>query len=176
MILFYSEYCEHSKMLLDSIKRHDNNKVIKLVSIEAIRAKNLALDPKIHSVPAMLFPKTNEVIFGKAVFDHLFLPGRGVLLMASTNSKERDVKTMAQESSTNMEPIAYTNSIIGQDFESLDSNDNKDDISFKWRNINDNDVHFDIDKLKEDADNKKLPSMEDIMKMRNVDDLWNEKR
>lgn len=172
MILFYSEYCEHSKMLLDSIKRHDTNKLIKQVSVDAIRAKGLSLDPKIHSVPAMLFPKTNEVIFGKAVFDHLFLPGRGVLLMATNNSKERDTEAIIP-STGSVEPIAYTSSIIGQDFESLDQNDNKSDISFKWRNVGDNDVHFDTEKFNEDSNTKKLPSMEDIMKSRNIDDLWN---
>lgn len=180
MILFYSEFCEHSKMLLESIKRHDSQKQIKMVSIEAIRNNNMAIDPKIHSVPAMLFPKTNEVIFGKAVFDYLFLPGRGKLLMGTSNTKDRDTEVKTEPTGAPQavgEPIAYVSSIIGQDFESLDATDNKNDISFKWGTIDGhNDQLIDTRAIPDEENKKKLPSMEDIMKMRDLDDVWKNKK
>ena len=36
MILFYSDTCQHCSVLLDTIKRHDTKKSIKLVIIDAI--------------------------------------------------------------------------------------------------------------------------------------------
>lgn len=195
MILFYSEYCNHSKMLLESIKRHDKDKQVKMVCIEAVRSKGMKIDPKIHSVPAMFFPKTNDVLFGKEVFDFLFLPGRGKLVTVSpqTLSTNPSMSSMSSTSSTSNntsdfpnvpqssvnEPIAYVSSIIGQDFESLDTNDTKDDISFKWERLDgggivngsmDNIVDTRI--MPEDSSKKNLPSMEEIMQMRNIDDVW----
>ena len=64
MILFYSEYCEHCTILLDTVKRHDKNKKIKLVSIDYLRSINKNIDSRIHSVPALMFIPSKELIFG----------------------------------------------------------------------------------------------------------------
>lgn len=79
MILFYSENCPHCKMLLDTIKRHDAENAVRLVSIEALRYAG-KMPSMIHSVPALVTPENKKVMFGKAVFDFLLLPGSGVLL------------------------------------------------------------------------------------------------
>ena len=81
MILFYSDFCPHCRMLLDTIKRHDSKGAIKLVSIEALRAQRNAVPPQIHSVPALLLPGTKQFLYGKHVFDYLLLPGSGKLLV-----------------------------------------------------------------------------------------------
>lgn len=182
MILFYSEYCNHSKMLLESIQRHDTEKQVKMVCIEVLRSKGMKIDPKIHSVPAMFFPKTNDILFGKEVFDYLFLPGRGKLVTAQnikkTSAAPSESQNMPSSNSTN-EPIAYVSSIIGQDFESLDTNDTKDDISFKWERLDGGgiingsmDNIVDTRVMPEDSGKKNLPSMEEIMQSRNIDDVW----
>ena len=103
MILFYSVYCNHCKMLLEHIKRYDKEKVIKLVSIDDLRNKNINIESKIHSVPAFMILPSKELLFGKAVFDYLLLPGRGIL--CSTQSTRLD-KAISGEN--DMIPLANT--------------------------------------------------------------------
>jgi len=103
MILFYSVFCNHSKMLLEHIKRYDKEKVIKLVSIDDLRNKNINIESKIHSVPAFMILPSKELLFGKAVFDYLLLPGRGIL--CSTQSTRLD-KVISGEN--DMIPLANT--------------------------------------------------------------------
>jgi hypothetical protein len=78
-------------MLLEHIKRYDKEKVIKLVSIDDLRNKNMNIESKIHSVPAFMILPSKELLFGKSVFDHLLLPGRGIL--CSTQSTRLDKNT-----------------------------------------------------------------------------------
>lgn len=109
MILFYSVYCNHCKMLLEHIKRYDKEKVIKLVSIDDLRNKNINIESKIHSVPAFMILPSKELLFGKSVFDHLLLPGRGIL--CSTQSTRLD-KAISGEN--DMIPLANTgNGTVG---------------------------------------------------------------
>lgn len=75
MILFYSDYCKHCRMLLDTIKTYDKQNTVKLVCIEGL--KNPL--PQIHSVPAMVI-ENKKLIFGKEVFDYLLLPRSGKLM------------------------------------------------------------------------------------------------
>jgi len=83
MLLFYSEHCPHCRMLLETIQRHDSNGIVKRVSLEAMRAAGKMVPPAVHSVPAMLILPQKTWMFGKAVFDHLLLPGRGKLLVGA---------------------------------------------------------------------------------------------
>ena len=103
MILFYSVFCNHSKMLLEHIKRYDKEKMIKLVSVDDLRNKNINIESKIHSVPAFMILPSKELLFGKAVFDYLLLPGRGIL--CSTQSTRLD-KAISGEN--DMIPLANT--------------------------------------------------------------------
>jgi hypothetical protein len=90
-------------MLLEHIKRYDKEKVIKLVSIDDLRNKNINIESKIHSVPAFMILPSKELLFGKAVFDYLLLPGRGIL--CSTQSTRLD-KAISGEN--DMIPLANT--------------------------------------------------------------------
>jgi hypothetical protein len=90
-------------MLLEHIKRYDKEKVIKLVSIDDLRNKNINIESKIHSVPAFMILPSKELLFGKAVFDYLLLPGRGIL--CSTQSTRLD-KVVSGEN--DMIPLANT--------------------------------------------------------------------
>ena len=54
MILFYSEYCKHCNVLLETIKRHDKQNIVKKVSIDLLRTLEKPIDPKIQSVPSLL--------------------------------------------------------------------------------------------------------------------------
>lgn len=85
MILFYSDYCPYCRTLLEEIKRKDVRGQVRLVSIEALRAGGRALPPNIHSVPALLTLPDKNMMFGRPVFDYLFLPGSGKLLGGLVN-------------------------------------------------------------------------------------------
>ena len=89
MILFYSVFCNHCKMLLEHIKRYDKEKIIKLVSIDELRNQNYNIESKIHSVPAFMILPSKELLFGKAVFDHLLLPGRGILCSSQNTRMDK---------------------------------------------------------------------------------------
>jgi hypothetical protein len=81
MLLFYSAHCAHCKMLLETIQRADSaGKIVKLISIEALRAAGKLIPPAVHSVPAMMLMPSKRWLYGKMVFDHLLMPGRGALV------------------------------------------------------------------------------------------------
>lgn len=156
MILFYSNYCQHCNILLETIKKHDKNNIIKLVSIDVLRSLQKPLDPKIHSVPALLLIDKKEYLFGKAVFDYLLLPNRGILF---TKQSTRDDKRIVREnelsggdsvinlSNDPTEPMAFTlGSISAEQFSSIDDEQNNNlmtDKNYNWdvitndRNITD---------------------------------------
>jgi hypothetical protein len=79
-------------MLLEHIKRYDKEKSIKMVSVDELRSKNIKIDSKIHSVPALMLMPSKELLFGKAVFDHLLLPPRGVLCSGQSTRNDKNTK------------------------------------------------------------------------------------
>ena len=191
MILFYSEFCQHCNILLETIKRHDKNKMVKLVSIDLLRSLKKPIDPKIHSVPALLLlnggTSNKEYLFGKAVFDYLLLPNRGVLFSGQTT---RDDKRMARSSDTSGgtpvgavapdEPLAFTlGAISAEQFASIDDGNNEviSDRNYNWDRIDNDNVSMastvtglTSDSRESDEGKKsKLPTMEEIMKKRASD-------
>jgi len=193
MILFYSVFCNHCKMLLEHIKRYDKEKVIKLVSIDDLRSKNINIETKIHSVPAFMILPSKELIFGKAVFDHLLLPGRGILC-GSQNTRmektggvsgvsggsggtgENDVIPLAKTSEGENEPLAFTlNSASFSDNFSIIEDETKElnDKNYKWDFItNDNNLSDGIQNINSDdttstsKNDKTMQSMEELKKFR----------
>lgn len=184
MILFYSDYCQHCKILLETIKKHDKNNLIKLVSVDVLRSLKKPIDPKIHSVPALLFLNTKEYLFGKAVFDHLLLPNRGVLF---TGQLARDDKKISKDTTLEInninkqdtgEPMAFTlGSISSESFSNIDDETNGliTDKNYNWDVIDNS--QGETNKINIQSDNssgegkKKLPTMEEIMKQRANDIL-----
>lgn len=186
MILFYSEFCQHCNVLLETIKRHDKNGMIKLVSIDMLRSLNKPIDKKIHSVPALLILNTKEYLFGKQVFDYLLLPNRGVLFSSQASSKgnkDETFKPIGENPSKgdSDEPIAFSlGSISSEPFSSLD--DNMDNIindkNYNFEFITDNNQsgttynqppqNDNTANVPDDGSRKKknLPSLEEIMSQR----------
>ena len=159
--LFYSEFCDHCKILLDTIKKHDKVDTLKLVSIDNLRARGIKLnDNKTCSC------YTEKFIYGKEVFDYLLLPGHGILLTGNTD----------KSSSENLvgEPVGM-NSYIQQNYENLeDENVLTGTSGSQWEQLNtdltNNSVPLPLkDNSDEDKEHKKLPSMEDIMKRRQLE-------
>jgi hypothetical protein len=181
MILFYSDYCKHCTVLLDTIKRHDKNNIVKLVSVDVLRSQKRPIDPKIHSVPALLLTTTNEYMFGKSVFDHLLLPNRGVLFTSQISKVNEVNKPNIDENArqTLGEPSAFTlGSIYSESFSSLEDDGQINDKNYKWDLIENGEtpksnivVDKPIDSSNQDnsSQKKNLPTMEDILKQRATD-------
>lgn len=177
MILFYSETCKHCNVLLDTIKRHDTQKTIKLVVIDSIINK---INHKITAVPALMFIPSKEIIYGKTVFDYLLLPNRGYLF-TNNNTREKKETTSINSKTINeksiSEPGAFTlGSIIADSYSDITDDDinsmniNEDKI-YKWgiidnidntpSNIIENNKNFDSEKT-----TKNLPSIDQLQKQR----------
>lgn len=123
MLLFYSDHCNHCCMLKETLKTHDPDKRVKMVSVDYIRQQNMVLDNRINQVPAMFFKDTNKIIFGKEVFDYLLLPGHGVLLTSKQDPTKQSSVSNASNSNIDDEPSGMF-SFIGQSYETLQENDN----------------------------------------------------
>ena len=163
--LFYSDFCDHSKILLETIKKHDKVESLKLVSVDNLRSRGIKLNENIKHVPAILFKNTEKFIYGKEVFDYLLLPGHGILL----NNKN---SISSETNGLNTEP-AGMNAYIQQNYENLEDNNVLTGTNgSQWEQISSDvtSVPLNImDKTDEEKDHKKLPSMEDIMKRRQLE-------
>jgi len=182
-------------MLLEHIKRYDKEKIIKLVSIDDLRNKNMNIESKIHSVPAFLILPSKELIFGKAVFDHLLLPGRGILCSSQNTRLEKpaggssggagtgdnDVIPLTNPSENDNEPLAFTlNTASFSDKFSIIEDETKElnDKNYKWDFItNDNNlsdgiqninINMNSDDTTTSKSDKSLQSMEELKKFRDA--------
>ena len=151
MILFYSNSCRHCNVLLETIKKHDTKKTIKLVVIDSIVNK---VSHKIKAVPALMFLDTKEIIYGKSVFDFLLLPNRGYLFTSNNTREKPDInkninidnkENKENKESKEIELMSFTlgaissesfTDITDDDINSLNINEDK---IYKWGLINDND-------------------------------------
>lgn len=165
MLLFYSDQCSHCTMLIETLKTLDKQKQVKLISVDYLKSNQIIFDARITHVPAMLLPDFNKIIFGKEVFDHLLLPGKGVLLKpTNTNSQSANVLDLSEPSGID--------SYISQSYENIDDNDNylTGPVTI-WENLNTqtNVIQHDIKPIGNtdtEKSNKQLPSLAEIQKMR----------
>ena len=190
MILFYSDTCQHCSVLLDTIKRHDTKKTIKLVVIDAIVNK---ISHKIKAVPALMFMPTKEIIYGKAVFDYLLLPNRGYLFTSNSSRDKQETSSISSPIPLNIqektdEPMAFTLGAISSDNFSDISDDNinsmniNEDKLYKWGLVNEtpdtnntntnnntnsnNNTNNSNNTNDNDKISKKLPSIDELQKQR----------
>lgn len=134
MILFYSNYCLHCRMLLETIERHDKQKIIKLASIEDIKATRNKIPPQITHVPALMLLPEKKILFGKQVFDYLLLPNQGILMLSQKATVEAP-----QINSAEYEPEAFSmlnNTGLSDSFSMIDSEDRLSDRTYSWTMIN----------------------------------------
>jgi hypothetical protein len=175
MILFYSETCQHCSVLLDTIKRHDSKKTIKLVCIDT---RINILKDIIKNVPALMFLPTKEVIYGKAVFDYLLLPNRGYLFTSKSGRNNKDEPSSLSspvpinEKKIDDEPEAFSlGTIYADNFSSIDDNNINNNKVYNWDYIDNDNRNINIErefkeKSNENNSGKKLPSIEELTKER----------
>lgn len=177
MILFYSISCQHCSVLIDTIKKHDTKKTIKLVCIDTIVN---TIKHKITNVPALMFMPSKELIYGKAVFDYLLLPNRGYLF-TSNNTREKTSTTnnpqtpLNNSTTTSDEPMAFSlGSVLTDNFSNIDddninsTNINNDKI-YSWDFIDstsNTNVEKEYKAQSTKSENKKLPSLEELTQER----------
>lgn len=196
MILFYSEYCQHCTVLLDTIKRFDKGNYIKMVSVDMLRSLQKPIDSKIKCVPALYLPDTKKLLFGKEVFDYLILKNKlsfaGETTRDKKNNKDLPQTTAYSESMDDPGlPQAFAlGAINAESFSSIDdANSMISDKNYKWDLLSNLPLVDDgapiaalgqvsalqgptvptelATKESKDADDsKKLPTMEEIMKQR----------
>jgi hypothetical protein len=164
MLLFYSDQCSHCTMLIETLKTLDKQKQVKLVSVDYLKSNQIIFDARITHVPAMLLPDFNKIIFGKEVFDHLLLPGKGVLLKPSNNTNTQSTVDLSEPSGLD--------SYISQSYENIDENDNylTGPVTI-WENLDTstNVIQPDVKPIGNtdtEKSHKQLPSLAEIQKMR----------
>lgn len=162
MLLFYSDQCSHCTMLIETLKTLDKQKQVKLVSVDYLKSNQIIFDARITHVPAMLLPDFNKIIFGKEVFDHLLLPGKGVLLKPNNTTK----------STVDLSEPSGIDSYISQSYENIDENDNylTGPVTI-WENLDapTNVIQPDVKPIGNtdtEKSHKQLPSLAEIQKMR----------
>jgi hypothetical protein len=179
-------------MLLEHIKRYDKEKIIKLVSIDDLRNQNINIESKIHSVPAFMILPSKELLFGKSVFDHLLLPGRGILCSTQStrldknasggsggSGSENDIIPLANtKTEGDDEPMAFTlnNASFSDNFSIIeDETKESNDKNYRWDFItNDSNITDGIKNIKGDDGNtstmlksdKNTQSIEELKKLR----------
>lgn len=183
MILFYSYSCQHCSILIDTIKKHDTKKTIKLVCVDKMIGD---LKHKITNVPALMFLPSKEVIYGKGVFDYLLLPNRGYLFTCNNTrekSNENEGTSMNAPVPLNKEidpdePSAFSlGSILSENFSSITDNDiNSPNINenknYRWDFINNNnqsgtqEIEIKEQSTRGNNENRKLPTLEELTKER----------
>lgn len=124
-------------MLVDSIKRYNGLDYLKLVNVENYKAKGVSIPAQIHSVPALLFPETKKVIFGKQVFDFLLLPNKGYLF----NLPKKDSGPVAGDGALQNggDPLSFSLTNGLSDAYSFIDADNPDPHkSYVWSGVDEN--------------------------------------
>lgn len=142
MLLFYSEHCQYSNMLLETVRRHDAQNEIRTVSIESLRASGHKVPPQIHAVPALMIKENGSAkptfMYGKAVFDFLLLPGTGLLMRPRAKTAQ---SRQASEQQNPFESMAFSINHTKQSTDNFAPIDDSDgalsDRGYAWTNIQD---------------------------------------
>ena len=163
MFLFYSDSCSHCTMLIETLKTLDKHKIIKLISIDYLKSNQIIFDHRITHVPAMLLPDINKILFGKDVFDHLLLPGKGILLNTSNTNPSNP---------SNPSDPSGIDSFISQSYENIDETDQylTGPVTI-WEKLDEKTEKIEINNkpignIDTEKSHKQLPSLAEIQKMR----------
>jgi hypothetical protein len=162
-------------MLLETIQRHDNDKKVKLVCIEAVFKTGRTL-PQIHSVPALMLYPTKQLLFGKSVFDLLLLPGKGRLLVSGAGPKKQETQV---SNHTLSDPSAFSmsRSSLSDTYSCIDdeSQNETGDVhrKYNWTSISDtftpplDTTKFDMNQ--ESRTKKELPDISEFQARRSME-------
>jgi len=174
-------------MLLDSVSRHDKNKMVKLACIETLISEK-RMPEQIHSVPAMMIIADKSFLYGKQVFDYLLLPNTGKLIKQH-NEESNAFKNInnpsiapnkLQNSNEPDEPLGFSINLNGMsdrfsliDDDSIDDSGNND-RQYNWTSltVSESPPPAESAFLSMNAEvrsKKELPSLSDLQERRALD-------
>jgi len=167
--------------------------MIKLLSVDTLRSLQMPIDHKIKCVPALYLVEGKKFLFGKEVFDYLILKNKLTFAGETTRDHKKNKDTLNADAANKQveQPQAFSlGAISAEYFSSIDDADSMiSDRNYKWDllsnlPIEDSDLPVNaigqVTALKGPApttepkpkdENKKLPTMEEIMKQRASDIL-----
>ena len=170
MILFYSNQCSSSKLLIDNIKRYNAENYFKLVDVAQYINK---LPPQIHSVPALMFKETKQLLFGKEVFDYLLLPSKGFLLTFKKEEPSAPVLETTDNTPSSFSLLNNGSSTYGDNFAFIDNATSGDtnEKSYTWCSIGENiQIETPEDPNTDKGDNKKeIPDIATLRSQRETE-------
>lgn len=148
MILFYSNYCKSSQMLMDQLGHYGVKKYFKFVNVERLHSKGLSVPSSIMSVPSLMIMPQKDVLTDKKLFDYLLLPNKGLIFnldkMAApkTEGGAGGGAAQQQQSAGDGEPSAFgfKNNISSDLFSFIeeDEHPNADPHKqYNWANLED---------------------------------------
>jgi hypothetical protein len=153
-------------MLIETLKTLDKHKIIKLISIDYLKSNQIIFDHRITHVPAMLLPDINKILFGKDVFDHLLLPGKGILLNTSNTNPSNPSNPSDPSDPSGID------SFISQSYENIDETDQylTGPVTI-WEKLDEKTEKIEINNkpignIDTEKSHKQLPSLAEIQKMR----------
>jgi hypothetical protein len=156
-------------MLIETLKTLDKHKIIKLISIDYLKSNQIIFDHRITHVPAMLLPDINKILFGKDVFDHLLLPGKGILLNTSNTNPSNPSNPSDPSDPSGPSGI---DSFISQSYENIDETDQylTGPVTI-WEKLDEKTEKIEINNkpignIDTEKSHKQLPSLAEIQKMR----------
>tara|TARA_B110000483_G_scaffold158557_2_gene188171 strand:+ start:227 stop:781 length:555 start_codon:yes stop_codon:yes gene_type:complete len=182
--------------LLEAISKHDKKNLVKTISVETLIGNDYDMKKVIHSVPALILSDENkinseEILYGKQVFDYLLLPNRGALFTQDNNTRlnketkdSKENTVFENETEIENEPLAFTlGSSMSDNFSSLDDESDNllKDKNYSWdlltnQDNNKENKEFDIAtnalnpiSSVNDKNDKNLPSLEELMNKRRQD-------
>lgn len=178
MMLFYSNYCTSSKLLIDNIKRYDAMKYFKLINVEQYMGNGYTMPPQIHSVPAIMFIPDKNVLFGKQVFDYLLLPKKGFLLNLSSNNTtgESSTSVNVEKSTSGNEPMSFSlnSGTTTETFSFINETTEVEQKPYNWCGLNEKiTIHTPEDThggtQTDDNGKKKMPDIAALRSQREMD-------
>ena len=151
MILFYSNHCNASQMLMDQLERYQVKKHFKLINVEKLLSKGMRLPSEIRVVPALMLLPSKKILVGKPLFDYLLLPNKGLIFTLQQNKTNSETNKPSNTPSNN-DPIAFgfINHASGDLFAYIEdgSGDKNDDHKqYNWASLHEKLI---IDTPKED--------------------------
>ena len=164
MILFYSNHCNASQMLMDQLERYSAKKYFKLINVEKLLSKGMKLPADVHVVPALMILPSKKVLVGKPLFDYLLLPNKGFIFTIEQSKATTDIKTPISD-----DPIAFGfNQSAGDGFSFIEDgmhNTNDEHKQYSWASLHENvaiETPKEDDYVKEEKQSARKQKMPDI--------------
>uniref|UniRef100_A0A6C0CRU3 Uncharacterized protein n=1 Tax=viral metagenome TaxID=1070528 RepID=A0A6C0CRU3_9ZZZZ len=168
MILFYSNHCNASQMLMDQLERYKAKKYFKLINIEKLLSKGMKVPSVVHVVPALMMLPSKKVLIGKQLFDYLLLPNKGFIFTIEQNKINTESRQITDKLIDD-NPIAFgfINNASGDYFtyiEDASGDINDQHKQYNWASIDEKitiKTPKEDDYITEDKSNRK-PKMPDL--------------